>query len=72
MTKINILKNKITGKREGDFNLRKGHYIKLILHYQTKPQFEKELLELLTKYFNIRNLNQQKNEHSKTITKSKF
>ena len=67
MSKINILKDKYTNERKGDFNIWKGHEIILRLGFQQHPQFEKELLDLLIKYFNIHDLRQ--NGHSKTITK---
>ena len=60
MTKHNILKNKETNEREGDFNMQKKDSVILRLSYSKKPKFEEELLALLTKYFNIRTLDQSK------------
>ena len=58
MAKINILKSKLNGKRSGDFSLTDSRIIIFKINFQTKPEFKKELLELLSKYFNILTLNQ--------------
>lgn len=58
MAKINIIKSKLTGCRNGEFSLTNSNLINLKLNFQKRPEFRKELLELLSKYFDIVTLSQ--------------
>jgi len=64
LAKINILKSRLNGKRCGEFTLTDNYAINLKVGFQKKPEFKKELFELLNKYFNVITLN-QKSRHNK-------
>ena len=71
MSKINIIKNKLTGRRNGEFSLTDSNIINLKINFQCRPEFRKELLELLSKHFDIVTLNQTSNHRGRgSVSKS--
>ena len=71
MSKRHILKSKINGKRAGNMNYRKNHYIILNLGFQKKKEIENDILEVLSRYFDIVDLSEKSNKRGRgSITRS--
>ena len=65
MSKLHIIRSKKSNAKVGHFSYAKGAYIKLDVGFKTMPEFEKELLELLDKYYTVKDMNQTRNKRGR-------
>ena len=62
MSKRHILKSRATGKRRGEMNYRKSHYMMLNLGFQGAKEIEDDIVKVLKKHFDIVDLSETSNK----------